>query len=117
MAQQRHCRNYSIVGGPSKFDLMLALFDSTREKPRSVGFEISSEGPHFEKIEVGITAVSHKGGSGEDWNFAGVMASDAWPDTVSAYFNTIPRSKLAIRGYFSTKTRQGSMTVEKEERK
>lgn len=57
-----------IHAGPSKFDLMLALFDRAGSRPRSVQF---TAGPGHSLVDVVITGVSMEDGSGESWLFEG----------------------------------------------
>lgn len=85
---------YNIVGGPSKFDLMLSLFDGNKSPRRTVEFKLQeSQIP----ITVAITSVQQENGSGESWNILGeIVNSDRG---------------FKIDGYFSTKARAGWLTI------
>lgn len=96
MTSQNENRAFRILNGPSKFDLMLSLFDGNKEPRRTVKFRL--EGLKQE-VEVAITSVQQEDGSGESWNWEGNL-------------------KLAkgrgyhVRGYFATKGRMGRFVVE-----
>jgi hypothetical protein len=77
-----------ITGGPSKFDLMLALFDRA-SGIRGVTFDIQ----RFEYPSVGvvINEVGLEDGSGESWNFKGkTVKSKDYPEcrNVMGHFHT-----------------------------
>ena len=81
-----------IVDGPSKYELMLALFDRTFEKPRPVRFKIQRR-VGYEAVEVWahILSVGIEDGSGENWNI----------EVQNIDFS------VHHHGYYSTKTRTG----------
>ncbi len=88
----------NIVDGPSKFDLMLALFDSDSSHRRTVAFLL--ENPEAKQgdlqcasLNFVINEVGREDGSGENWLFDG-------------YYKVADRSGNA-RGFFSTRTRKG----------
>lgn len=98
---------YNIVNGPSKYDFMLALFDSDSRHRRQIMFELDRAGiaevitllahlarcPHHTP-PVFINGVSRESGDGENWNFSG------WSEeSLVGSWN--------VRGYYSTKTRKG----------
>ncbi len=56
----------NLVNGPSKFDLMLALFDN-KNANRKVTF-LTESGNEYEAM---ISAVEAEGVSGESWNIKG----------------------------------------------
>ena len=60
-----------ITSGPSKFDLMLALFDRKGSKPRIVSFTFEDQGVF--PFQVIIEQVGIEDGSGESW-----MIKGAW---------------------------------------
>lgn len=72
-----------IVNGPSKFDLMVSLFEGSPSPRTTVRFELQSVmpppdlmGPGYEiykltNMEVAITSVAQDGGSGECWHIEG----------------------------------------------
>jgi hypothetical protein len=59
---------FNVVGGPSKFDLMVSLFEGNPKDRRTVAFKL--EGLRQE-IKVAITGVQQEDGSGESWNIEG----------------------------------------------
>lgn len=82
--------SFTVVGGPSKFDLMLSLFDGNKEPRRTVEFQLDgARGP----IVVAITTVQQEDGSGESWCIKG------W---ITNY-----RRSFDIEGYYSSKGRAG----------
>ena len=85
--------SFDAVGGPSKFDLMLSLFDGNKEPRRTVEFKL--EGAR-EAIVVAITAVQQENGSGESWNFEGQLVNY--------------RCGFNVRGYYSSNSRKGYIT-------
>jgi hypothetical protein len=86
----------AIKNGPSKYDLMLALFDRKGANTRRVTFEVDTQKA---SVEVVITGIEAEDGSGESWNFKG-FASSVWQNHMS-----VPRR---VEGYYSTQSRQGS---------
>lgn len=93
MASQDKQFFFNIVGGPSKFDLMLSLFDGNKHPRRTVDFQLEGVNGH---IRVAITSVEQEDGSGESWNFGGHL----WHDTEKHWH---------VEGYFGTKGRRGTM--------
>jgi len=90
----------TITAGPSKFDLMLSLFDGNKEPRRTVGFMIQSGKSDFHNrtaLEVAITKVSQEDGSGESWCFDGCVV------------NTRPQ--FHVTGWFRTSSRGGWVKV------
>jgi hypothetical protein len=87
---------FNIVAGPSKFDLMLALFDGTIEHHRCVEFEFNTTPRMTVKTKFLVSSVQREDGSGESWNFEGSLSYDN--------FCTLKN----VRGYYSTKTRTGT---------
>lgn len=87
--------SFDVVGGPSKFDLMLSLFDGNKDPRRAVEFQLEgARGP----ITAAITMVQQEDGSGESWNFRGWLANY--------------RRNFGIQGYYSSKSRKGHLTFE-----
>lgn len=74
-----------IVDGPSKYELMLGLFDSATTRPRPVEFRLSRR----VALEAHIQSVSREDGSGESWNLEGWVVSG---EVFDAYFNTKRRT-------------------------
>ncbi len=94
--------HYTLVKGPSKFDLMMALFDQKGNggKPHYVTFE-ADDG---QKITAKIQSVGIEDGSGESWIIEGVVMSTQRPTgrrpmKVSHQFD--------FTGYFQTERRRG----------
>ncbi len=87
-----------IENGPSKFDLMLALFDNTTQEPRPVIFKLEG-GDNLSNQSFIINGLERESGSGEDWNFSGFV----WLDRI----RRISEKTKGVHGYFSTQTRQG----------
>ena len=86
-----------ILDGPSKFDLMLAVFDNTGEHPRTVSFSCKHSGSSaIFKINVDICLAGHEDGSGECWIFEGVYRTNG----------------KRVKGFFRTNSRKGHITVE-----
>lgn len=85
--------SFNVVGGPSKFDLMLSLFDGNKEPRRTVEFKLEGV---MDTITVAITMVQQEDGSGESWNF------DGWQTNVKRGFD--------VKGYYCSKSRTGYFT-------
>jgi len=85
---------YVITEGPSKWDLMLSLFDSTGSCPRKInfsGYPREDKERKTENFSVLVSAIQKEDGSGESWNI------DAFHD------------KRKVRVYFSTRNRTGHL--------
>ncbi len=87
---------FTISNGPSKFDLMLALFDSKQPNLRRVTFHLSNGN----KLEASISAVQMEDGSGESWLF-----------TATGRFTTGAIEFRSCTGYYDTVTRNGRVTI------
>lgn len=88
---------HNVVNGPSKFDLMLGLFDSKAVNARAVAFQLQDG----RCIEVVVNAVSQEDGSGESWNIEGRarrLSTDVGP---------VPPVPRRLKGYYSTQGRKG----------
>jgi len=82
-----------VVGGPGKFDLMVAFFDGDCRNRRNVTFVTGISGKVTRTFgPVVINSMEREDGSGESWNISGYE------------MNTNKKFKML----FSTKTRQGS---------
>jgi hypothetical protein len=80
-----------LSDGPSKFDLMLALFDrKPSQNLRTVQFSL--EESSIKTITVVIHSVSIEDGSGECWLFTGLEKTQDY---------------RRIKGYFRTDRREG----------
>lgn len=84
-----------LINGPSKFDLMLALFDW---KPHR---KVEVTGQAGQKFVLWITGVSAEDGSGESWNLSG---------TVLLHTNG-KREVQPFKAYFRTDSRKGWLAV------
>jgi len=84
----------TIVDGPSKFELMLGLFDGNSRNPRSVHFTLLNGSlTNDQPLRVVLCGVSREDGSGESWNFTGYSNGSN------------------VKGYFSTKSRTGHVQI------
>jgi hypothetical protein len=93
---------FVITDGPSKWDLMVSLFEGNKTPRTRVRFTVEnypSPGGLLitAEIDVGIVAIQQEDGSGESWNFQGC--------TNHTYTN---KQVGVIRGYYSTRCRRGS---------
>jgi hypothetical protein len=85
-----------ITDGPSKFDLMIALFDGKSHDRRTVKFVFHNPPADFSTWHnFVVNMLERKNGQLDDWLFAGYF-SDALRPTY-------------MQGFFSTKTRKGWM--------
>ncbi len=85
---------FKISGGPSKFDLMVSLFDGDSSNRRSVSFTVEEQ-----TCEVTISTLSREDGSGESWNFSGFVRG------------SIVSPGYGIKGYYSSQRRCGHFEV------
>jgi hypothetical protein len=84
-------QHLKISKGPSKFELMLGLFDGDCANPRFVYFTLLGGCP--DPWPILLSGVSRKDGSGDNWLFAGYYDGHK------------------VKGYFSTKTRKGCIEI------
>lgn len=96
---QSHQR--SLVDGPSKFDLMLALFD--KDKGRKVSFTDE----HGMKYEASISMVESEDGSGESWNLKG--STTIWGAGGKEGDGKVHLLRYHFIGYFRTDRRKGHL--------
>ena len=82
----------TIIGGPSKFDLMLAMFDGRYISPRTVTFKLEGD----DELTTSIDSVQAEDGSAESWNFKGKGCRKSNASEV-----------VDVDGYFSTANRRG----------
>lgn len=97
---------HSIVNGPSKYDLMLALVDGDMTHRRHIQFELDRWAVEVKMSSVAgcpsmtpsiiINELERESGDGESWNFKGHSIK-----------NSI--GSWSVCGYYSTKTRKGSI--------
>jgi hypothetical protein len=91
---------FSLVNGPSKFDLMAALFvgSSGSNGHSPVTFTTEDE----QEIEVYINKVGREDGSGESWIFEGFISK---VNKVPVKF--APGDSNNVTGWFRTSNRRG----------
>lgn len=82
----------TIVNGPSKFDLMVALFVGAGSKQQNVRFQIKETNT---LLEVRIQSVEREDGSGESWCFTGMAK--------------LANRTIRVAGYFQTERRTGTI--------
>lgn len=80
-----------ITAGPSKFELMLALFDNTSAQERTVRFGVV-QGALKSRLTVLVNAVEREDGSGESWIIEGMCHGDP----IEIYFSTKTRTGVVI---------------------
>jgi hypothetical protein len=92
---------FIIKSGPSKWDLMLALFDNNvLANPRTVEFEfVENHAPE----KVIVMSVEREDHSGDSWNITGFIPASG------------VHSQRNVRGYYSTQTRRGDLTIEEDD--
>lgn len=85
-----------ILGGPNKYELMLALFDRSLDRSRPVQFRVlRRKGMQPVDVQVHIISVSIEDGSGESW------LVECQSTKTTQYYN----------GYYSTKSRTGILSA------
>jgi len=112
--------SFKLIGGPGKWDLMLALFDNTLEKPRSVQFKAtkgSCEPGEMKKLDIEkskhyefkciINSISREDGSGESWNIDGYITNIDFDGGCYVYYD----SRNHFTACFHTVHRHGTMDV------
>jgi hypothetical protein len=86
---------FNIVNGPSKFDLMVSLFEGNPESRRTVKFVVEDG----REANVAITMIKQEDGSGESWMYEG----DG---------NFLGgRIRFRMNGYFSSRARSGTLSI------
>jgi hypothetical protein len=96
----------TIVGGPSKFDLMVSLFGTNREK-RTVYFDVVGPVSGIRvSAEFVIAAVEREDGSGESWLIQGWRLTRYVQNREWAIRT---EELVPFKGYFSTKSRRGHL--------
>lgn len=93
-----------IVNGPSKWDLVTALFDG-----KQVEFTIKfNDGITKAIIKVQVNSVEAEDGSRDSWNLkGGIVGLGQWSEGKSQTTETI--SWRNFKAYFSSKYRKGSI--------
>jgi hypothetical protein len=87
-----------ISNGPSKFDLMLGLFDGEFTNRREIDFTITDEGDDLAyKSRIVINGLKRENSDSESWLFEGWCTANAI------------RFSSKVSGHYSTKTRKGQI--------
>ncbi len=90
---------FNITNGPSKWDLMLALFDGDCHHKRMVRFSLKDlkrdpiKDPEIPDLSFVINTLEREDGSGENWNFEGYYPGSS--------------QNGPCQGFFSIRTRTG----------
>lgn len=102
----------TVVAGPAKFDLMLALFDRKMVNGRKVVFGVTNSSPGKQdaavdlEYDVSVTSVEAENGGGESWNIQGyatIRPKDGeWKDS-----SPVPSPHRRVLIYFRTDKRKG----------
>lgn len=95
---------YQITDGPSKWDLMLALFDGDSASRHRVRFSNELVDPRYPAVVyVCIDELSREDGSGECWNFKGraYQGVNEWKHLTNC----------KVGGFFTTRQRGGHISV------
>ncbi len=91
-----------IIDGPSKWDLMLSLFEGNPTSRHRVSFTCQKEAETLATVlVVSITAVEQEDGSGERFNFRGYAKDFVWNGA---------QEGGRVEGYYSTRERYGHIT-------
>jgi hypothetical protein len=112
-----HVEEYSIVRGPSKFDLMISLFNGNGSNRIPVDLELEHRGDASKYkfiLRVNIESIEREDGSGESWNFT---ASSARDSLRPPGFKQDEKGWTRISGYYSTKNRTGYLKYSLEQPK
>ncbi|MCC2631751.1 MAG: hypothetical protein K0S20_450 [Patescibacteria group bacterium] len=105
---------YRIVSGPSKFDLMLALFHSTYSHSHYVEFEVAlPSGCSPSKWEVRVQSIEREDGSGDSWNIV-VDIISITSTGVKMPSASLHKDYRSYKGYYSTKNRSGNFSVRRD---
>lgn len=88
-----------ITNGPSKFNLMLALFDIVNGKQREVSFMVNSKHSRDEQYIVQINSVGAEDGSRESW-------------IIEGWVKNVPHHSPHFKMYYRTDNREGHLTLD-----
>jgi len=96
-----YVEEYKIVDGPSKWDLMLALFDS-RGGSRFVEMRTTrGSSKNVTRRHLVIHTLQQEDGSGNNWNFEGYLVDE----------EPLNRYAAQISGFYSIHKRKGSLKI------
>ncbi|MCX6810933.1 MAG: hypothetical protein NTY30_04385 [Candidatus Berkelbacteria bacterium] len=106
--ERKYVYEYTIVGGPGKFDLMVGFF----KKGERLVFRIRKNfgDKSNEVVRCTINTISHEDGSCESWCIDGWI-SDSGPDVDHLQNVSTLKQNLTFKGYYSTHRNQGWMQV------
>jgi len=88
---------HPVVGGPTKWDLSVALFDRKSVNCRKVVFRVNC--PTIAEFSIVVDSVQAEDGSGESWNIEGTATRKTT--------NHLPQPPRRVFIYFRTDTRKG----------
>lgn len=91
----------NIVNGPSKFEVILSLFDGNAQNRRPVNLVLMTEKTGIFGRDFFFDSVEREDGSGECWNFSGLYKPELQSDRL-----------VRAHGFYSTQTRKGFLEVE-----
>ena len=94
--------NHSIIAGPSKWNLSLALFDRNPGNPRLIDFEINR--PSKFNVGVRVTSIQAKDDSGNHWNIEGLMGTMTYTGD-----RPVPEGNLRVFIEYRTDQRVGTI--------
>ena len=98
-------RAFDICRGPDKWAWILDLFENNVGDPRYAVFTLDLPGQP--RVTVSIQAHRRNSAAGSEWKFEGLLVQD----------HLIPgeRQHLRVYGEFNLRTREGRLTVTREE--
>lgn len=96
---------FSVIAGPSKFDLSTGLFAWNPRRP----VVFAANCPVGTQFEVYVTSVQARDGSGESWNIEGVVGEVRLPPRTEGKisFTAVPERGQRVFINFRTDRRQG----------
>lgn len=105
MANNPYYEEYAVVKGPSKFDLMLAVFEADRSNERQITFNLLEDGTRRLKAEMTVFGIHRE----KPWE-----TEELWDITGEARFNDGPKGEFIgpwfhTRVEFSTRHRRGTL--------
>lgn len=106
-------KTYKLVAGPSKWDLMIALFQGNTDTQERVEFTVDGthEGDDIRgKLYLRINVLGREDGSGDCWLFEGFAAFTPDGNRVKILDN------FKVHGYFGLRSRQGWIQLGKPPR-
>ena len=94
---------FEVMSGPSKFDLMVSLFDGNSRTQKWADFQVKIENSETKfpiLVHLRMIGVTREDGSGESWN-------------ISFFFKGThdARAEHGGHGHYSTRTRKGFLKI------